>query len=341
MVGSNQRGLKHMRAPLIDRYGRRHTYLRVSVTDRCNLRCCYCMPHDGISFSIKSSLLSFEEISRIVSLLAEMGVTKVRLTGGEPLIRSSLDQLIRSISSISGIQRVCMTTNGILLAQYAKNLKDNGLSYLNISLDTLRPERFIRIARQDKLVDVLSGIDAAIQASFDSIKLNMVVMGGINDDEILQFIDFAKFRPVDLRFIEFMPFQSNSWNRGSLVPAVEIRRRIREHYELTSVSLSPDGTSIADEYHIPGIRGKIGFISSMSEEFCGTCSRLRLMADGGIKTCLFGPVEGNLRDAIRSGADDDELEMLLRSWIELKGERHAPVENLESSVQAPMITIGG
>jgi molybdenum cofactor biosynthesis protein A len=341
MVGSNQRRWEHMRAPLIDRFGRCHTYLRVSVTDRCNLGCCYCRPHDGISFSPKSSLLSFEEIYRIIFLLAEMGVTKVRLTGGEPLMRRSLDQLIQSVSCIPGIQRVCMTTNGVLLAQHAKSLKDNGLSSVNISMDTLRPDRFVHIARHNKLQDVLSGIDAAIRASFDSIKLNMVVMGGINDDEILQFIEFVRFRRVDLRYIEFMPFKSNSWNRGTLVPSVEIRRRIREHYDLTSVPHSPNGTSIADEYQIPGIQGKIGFISSMSEEFCDTCSRLRLMADGEIKTCLFGPVAGNLRDAMRSGADDDELETLLRSWIELKGERHAPMEDLEFFVQAPMITIGG
>ncbi len=333
--------MKHPRAPLIDRYGRHHTYLRVSVTDRCNFRCLYCMPRNGIPFSEQSSLLTFEEIIRIVRLFAEMGIRKIRLTGGEPLVRKDLDKLIKILSSISGVERVCLTTNGVLLGELAKRLRDAGLASLNISLDSLKPERFHRITGQDRLYEVLHGIKIALQESFDSVKLNMVVIGGVNDDEILDFVRFSLSLGINIRFIEFMPFLANDWKPGLLVPSIEIRKRIQDRYELIPIIPSHNSKQIANEYQIPGIKGTVGFIASMSNQFCKSCNRLRLTSDGGIKTCLFGPVEGNLRDEIRSGAGDDRLESLLRLWIEQKPERHDPMERLHISVREPMVMIGG
>ena len=333
--------MTQQREPLVDRFGRTHTYLRVSVTERCNLRCNYCMPPEGIPLLDRSDVLTFEEITRIVRILAEMGINKVRLTGGEPLVRRELDKLVRLIVNIPGIRAVCMTTNGVLLSGCADLLRRSGVSLVNISLDSLRPDRFLRITHRDNHEDVLRGIDAALRASFDSLKLNVVVMGGVNDDELLDFIEFAADCPINVRFIEFMPFESNGWNRGSLVPAAEMRRRIEERYELIPLFPNSNREAVASEYRIPGIKGTIGFIASMTEEFCGGCNRLRLMADGGLKTCLFNPPEGNLRDAMRSGADDEELEYLVRSCLELKAERHEPMESLVFFSRIPMIAIGG
>ncbi|MBK7494700.1 MAG: GTP 3',8-cyclase MoaA [Candidatus Omnitrophica bacterium] len=219
-----------MRAPLIDRFGRRHTYLRISVTDRCNLRCTYCMPEEGIALASHSDLLTFEEISRVLQIFAEMGINKVRLTGGEPLLRKGLPNLISSISQTSGIDKVGLTTNGILLTDYAEPLRNAGLKSVNISLDTLNQDRFLQITRVGRIEKVLEGIEAAIAGAFSPIKINMVVMKDFNDDEISDFIEYFFEKPVHLRFIEFMPFRSNGWNRQKLIPAAAIRQIIGERF---------------------------------------------------------------------------------------------------------------
>ncbi|MBE7489162.1 GTP 3',8-cyclase MoaA [bacterium] len=329
-----------MRAPLIDRFGRRHTYLRISVTDRCNLRCTYCMPEEGIALASHSDLLTFEEISRVLQIFAEMGINKVRLTGGEPLLRKGLPNLISSISQTSGIDKVGLTTNGILLTDYAEPLRNAGLKSVNISLDTLNQDRFLQITRVGRIEKVLEGIEAAIAGAFSPIKINMVVMKDFNDDEISDFIEYFFEKPVHLRFIEFMPFRSNGWNRQKLIPATAIRQIIGERFSfMPAGSEEPD--QVARPYQIEGMKGSIGIISSMTEEFCESCSRLRLSATGGVKTCLFGPEDGNVRNLLRDGATDAEIETFIRQCLDRKPSGHQSFNEGEFLVESPMVAIGG
>lgn len=329
-----------MRAPLVDRFGRKHTYLRLSVTDRCNLRCSYCMPKEGITLAQHDDLLTFEEISRFVTVCAEMGINKVRLTGGEPLLRRGLPDLIATLTVIPGIKQVGLTTNAILLSDYAGKLISAGLKSVNISLDTLRKDRFQQITRMDQLEKVIAGIEHAISCSFDPIKINVVVMKGFNDDELTDFIDYFFDKPVHLRFIEFMPFQSNGWNRQLLVPAAAIRKSLQQYY-----SLMPIHEDLADQvarsYQIPGMRGTIGFISSLTEEFCADCSRLRLSASGGLKTCLFGGEDGHIRNLLRSKSTDLEIETFVRQCLDRKPAGHQSFDHDEFFVGSPMVSIGG
>lgn len=327
--------------PLIDRFGRVHTYVRISVTDRCNLRCVYCMPAEGIDHVPRPEILTFEEISRVVRILAEMGVTKVRLTGGEPLLRKDLPDLVERIAATPGISTIALTTNGILLSRCAKTLRRVGVTHLNISLDTLKPERFETITLRDGAAATLRGIEAALEAGFAPLKLNAVIMGGVNDDEVLDFVEYVRDRPIHLRFIEFMPFSGNGWNEASLVPYQEIRRRIETRYTLVPLFDADGRMEISKDYTIPGWLGQVGFISSMSDDFCKDCDRLRLLTDGSLKSCLFHPPEENLRSALRSGAADDEIESLIRRCVSAKLEKHEPAENLIRLENNPMIAIGG
>ncbi|MCG3199889.1 MAG: GTP 3',8-cyclase MoaA [Candidatus Omnitrophica bacterium] len=330
-----------IREPLVDRFGRVHTYLRVSVTDRCNLRCVYCMPSEGFEHVERDEILTYEEILRVVRLMAEIGIHKVRVTGGEPLVRKGLANLIAGIVATPGIETVAMTTNAVLLAEQAESLKRAGLSHLNISLDTLRADRFEAISRRANLREALAGIEAAIRSGFDPIKLNMVVMGGVNDDELLDFVELARHRPIQVRFLEFMPFKSNGWDQGTLVSYAEMRRRIEEQYDLIPLFI-PDGPAdVTKEFAIPGFEGTIGFITSMTEDFCKDCNRIRLLADGSLKSCLFHPPEENLRAALRRGTSDDEVEGLIRRCVSAKLEKHEELEELIRLENNPMIAIGG
>lgn len=324
---------------LVDRFGRAHTYLRISVTDRCNLRCTYCMPAEGIDWKPKSELMSFEEITRIARVFADMGIDKIRLTGGEPMVRQNLDVLVAQLASIAGIQTVAMTTNGIFLKEQTKTLKTAGLTALNISLDTLRPDRFLQIAKRDQFHEVMAGIDAALEIGFQPLKLNVVVMARINDDEILDFVDFAKDKSVNVRFIEYMPFKDNQWQQAGVVPYLEMKRQIEAHFDL--IPLRPEFGAVARDFALAGYPGTVSFITSMTDSFCGSCNRLRLTADGQIKSCLFGPAEVNLRDPLRLGLTDEGLENLISQAVALKPEAHPSMQELLNVENRAMIEIGG
>lgn len=327
-------------APLVDGLGRRHTYLRVAVTDRCNLRCTYCMPPEGVSRKPHDAILRFDEITRVARVLSGMGVNKVRLTGGEPLVRRGLPDLVASLAALPGVDGVAMTTNGVLLARYADTLRASGLNSVNISLDTLRPDRFARITLRDHYGQVRAGIDAALAADFDAVKLNVVVMRGFNDDELPDFAALTRELPLDVRFIEYMPFRDNRWAKERLVAYDEIRQVLEADGPLLPV-VPEDPAQPSRDFMLPGHRGRIGIIASMTRPFCARCSRLRLTADGALKTCLFHYPERRLRDALRGGMTDGELARAIRDALQSKPAGHAPLDTLMTLDNRVMTEIGG
>jgi cyclic pyranopterin phosphate synthase len=325
---------------LIDRFGRRHTYLRISVTERCNLRCHYCMPAEGVELSPRSHILTFEEIDRLARLFVKRGVTTIRLTGGEPLVRKDVEELVGILRSIPGLEELKMTTNGILLDRKLEALRESGLTGLNISLDTLRPKRFLDITRRPGLDKVLHSIDLAIGAGYVPTRINCVVMKGVNDDEIVEFVQMTRSRPVTVRFIEYMPFSGNGWSDGFFTPWREVHQLIEHELgPLQRLSETPNSTS--REFRVPGFEGTVGFISSMSDHFCDSCNRLRITADGNLKVCLFGQSEVSLRDMIRAGSSDAELEEVIADAVQRKKAQHAGMYNLVGEDNRPMILIGG
>ncbi|MDH3252372.1 MAG: GTP 3',8-cyclase MoaA [Ignavibacteria bacterium] len=324
---------------LTDGFGRTHTYLRISVTDRCNLRCMYCMPAAGILAKPKADILTFQEIERVAELFARLGITKVRLTGGEPLVRRNLPELVRRLVRIAGIRTVAMTTNGVLLRSHIKDLRQAGLTKVNISLDTLLPERFERIAHRSHHGDVLAGIDAALEEGFAPLKINVVVIGGVNDDELPDFVELTRERPINVRFIEFMPFKANLWNAGTFVPYSKMRTSIEQRYELLPDELLQG--AVARDFRIAGFAGSVSFITSMSDHFCEGCNRLRLTADGSIKSCLFYSAGVNLRAALRGGASDEVLHDMIRSAVILKPRQHPGMDEIAKLGNHSMIEIGG
>jgi cyclic pyranopterin phosphate synthase len=324
---------------LVDRYGREHTYLRISVTDRCNLRCVYCMPSGAITWKRREQLLSYEEIVRVASVLVDMGISKIRITGGEPLVRRDLEKLVFNLSQLPGLRTLAMTTNAVLLKDKATVLKEAGLKALNISLDSLKRDKFQEITKRDDWDEVMSGIRAALDAEFESLKLNCVVMANYNDDEILDFVDYIKDKPMNIRFIEYMPFPDNNWHKGKMFPYQEMKRLIEEHYRLIPIEQEPG--AVARDFAIEGQTGTVSFITSMSDSFCSTCNRLRLTADGSIKSCLFYEPERNLRDLMRDGITDDELRNLIYDAVLQKPEAHPPMEELVGMANRTMVEIGG
>ena len=326
--------------PLRDGCGRVHTYLRISVTDRCNLRCLYCLPPAGAVFRPRAELLTLDEILRVARLCAGLGVTKIRLTGGEPLLRPGLPGLVARLAALPGVRRVGLTTNGVRLRRHAAELRAAGLTDLNLSLDTLRRDRFERIALRDHFDEVQAGLAAALDAGFPRVKINTVVMGGINDDELAELADLARARPLHVRFIEYMPFAYNRWSRATFVPYRDMLAALRRTYPLAPVP-AEDPSAVAREFTAPGFLGTVGFITSLSDHFCDTCNRIRLTADGAIKSCLFHAAETGLRDALRGGADDAELERRLRAALAGKPAGHAPAEELVRLENRAMVSIGG
>jgi len=325
---------------LTDTFGRPHSYLRISLTERCNLRCQYCMPAEGVTLQPRERILTFEEIERIARLFAAEGVDKIRLTGGEPLVRKNVEDLVDRLGRIEGVRTLAMTTNGLLLPKKLDRLRAGGINLLNISLDTLQEERFDRITRRTGLPTVLQAIELAIEAGYDPVKVNCVVMRGFNDDEVADFVEFTRDRPVEVRFIEYMPFTGNGWNDSTFVPYTEVLGTIEAvHPKLERRSDGPNDTS--KTYAVPGYRGSVGFITSMSEHFCGSCNRLRITADGNLKVCLFGNAEVSLRDRMRGGASDDELRHLVAAAVGRKKAAHAGMYEIASSENRPMILIGG
>ncbi len=325
---------------LIDSFNRKHTYLRISVTDRCNLRCSYCMPPAGIELKERNEILTFSEIERLAKIFAYMGVNKIRLTGGEPLVRKDVPKLIERLANIPGIQTIGMTTNGVLLKSFAHQLKQSGLTNLNISLDSLRPPRFGMISGKQLFEDVIDGIYSSLEAGFQSLKLNVVVMGGVNDDELLDFVEFVRDKPINVRFIEYMPFKFNQWNQAKFVSFRQMRKTISQKYYLKK-NKSSEENSVTKDYWINGVMGAVSFITSMSDHFCGNCNRIRLTADGSIKSCLFHPAEINLRSALRSGDSDEVIGEMIRSAVLQKQFEHQASEELVNIENRSMVQIGG
>jgi cyclic pyranopterin phosphate synthase len=326
-----------------DDFGRAINYLRVSVTDRCNLRCVYCMPAEGIDKQAHGEILHYEEIALVVRAAAELGVHKVRLTGGEPLARLGLPDLVRMLATIPGIDDLAMTTNGTLLARHAQALAAAGLRRVNISLDTLRSDRFQQITRYGRLDDVWAGMAAAQAAGLAPIKLNMVVVRGLNDDEV---VDFARQTISDgwhVRFIELMPIGANvDWASDGTVPIQEVRGRIEAALgPLAAVGPDrPTGNGPARYYHLPGATGTVGFIAALSDHFCSACNRLRLTADGRLRPCLMSDDELDLRPALRAGADLEAVKELLIQAIRHKPERHR-LDQAQAPQGRTMSEIGG
>jgi cyclic pyranopterin phosphate synthase len=286
-------------------------------------------------------LLTFGEIERVGRIFADMGVTKIRLTGGEPLVRKDVPALIARLARIPGINSVGITTNGVLLQQHVPALKEAGLTHLNISLDSLQSDRFQRIAMRPSHDKVLAGLAEALAAGFQSIKLNVVVMGGVNDDELPEFVRLTQETPIEVRFIEYMPFKFNRWNTASFVSFANMKHQIEEHVTLVPIEEQDNEPTVARRYRVPGWTGTVGFIASMSEHFCGSCNRIRVTADGSIKSCLFHPAEVNLRIALREGMSNPTIEEMIRDAVRLKPEGHAPVEELVHMENRTMIQIGG
>jgi cyclic pyranopterin phosphate synthase len=304
-----------------DRFSRVIDYLRLSVTDRCNLRCVYCMPPEGIPVLGHRDILSYEEIIRIVEVAAKLGVRKVRLTGGEPLCRKNLPFLVSSIKKIRGIEDLSMTTNGTLLEKHAVELADAGLDRVNISIDSLRPDRYEKITRGGSLDAALKGLAAADKAGLRPVKINMVPVRGINEDEIEDFAKITLDSDYHVRFIECMPSANiDFWSPEKYITTDEIKGMIEKIAPLTPVRIRKNGPS--KYFRLRGAKGVIGFISALTHHFCGDCNRLRLTSDGRLRPCLFSETEIDLLSALRSGAPHTEIERLLRLSIQIKPEGH-------------------
>jgi cyclic pyranopterin phosphate synthase len=329
------------RAQLVDGHGRTIEDVRVSVTDRFGFRCRYCMPAEGLQWLERGDLLRFEEIARLVAVLAQMGVRDVRLTGGEPLARRGLPDLARMLAAIPQLRELSLTTNGYLLDRDAAALVSAGVNRFNVSVDSLQRERFTEMTRRDALGRVLRGLE--VLASFPEahpIKVNAVAMRGFTEDEVLPFARFAREHPYEIRFIEFMPLDADhAWSPDDVLPGDEIRAAIHEVYPLEPEPREPSAT--ARTYRFADGRGRIGFINPVSEPFCADCNRIRITADGQLRTCLFSIRETDLRSVLRSGADDDELEGVIRDAVWRKELKHHVGE--PGFVQPPrtMSAIGG
>ena len=306
---------------LSDSFQRPITYLRVSVTDRCNLRCVYCMPEEGIQLMPMSDILRYEEIAAIVKAAVELGINKVRLTGGEPMARLGLENLVALLSPFQGLDDLCLTTNGLLLAKHASGLKKAGLKRVNVSLDTLRPERFGKIARRGQLQDVLDGIRAAREAGLAPVKVNTVVIRGLNDDELLDFGRLTLESDWHIRFIELMPFTDTAKEDGNFVSVAQMKQRLETLGKLEPwAGYGNDGP--AKYYRYSGAPGTVGFISPISEHFCQGCNRLRLTANGRLRLCLLSNDEIDLRGPIRDGATHEEIKALLVAAVAQKPKGH-------------------
>lgn len=313
-----------------DKFGRDIYYLRLSVTDLCNLRCVYCMPEEGVEKRCHSDILTIEEIEEIVRATVACGIRKVRVTGGEPLVRKGIIDICRRISSIPEIQELCITTNGTLLPQYASQLKEAGVKRLNISLDTLNDEKYKMITRTGSLKDTLNGIDAALEAGFENIKINAVLIGGVNDSEIPALLDLTRNKSINVRFIELMPIgECAGWSHERFISNSKVLEAAPELSEVGS-------SGVAKLYRLPGGVGTVGLISPISAHFCPTCNRIRVTADGKLKPCLHSSEEVNLR-----GVHGQALVDTIRSAVSIKPQKHHLDENPSSESKRNMNAIGG
>jgi cyclic pyranopterin phosphate synthase len=330
-----------MRAPLMDGHSRPIGDVRISVTDRCNFRCQYCMPAEGLPWLDRDALLTYEEITRLVALLSSMGVHDVRLTGGEPLVRKELWRLVESLSALEDVHDLSLTTNGYLLDRQVAGLVAAGLRRVNVSLDALAADRFFELTRRDALHKVLAGLEAAqAHPELRPIKVNVVAIRGFTEDEVLRFAAFARERPYEVRFIEFMPLDADqAWSEDKVLPNAEVRAIIESRYPLVALGRERHGTS--RRWAFADGRGEIGFISPVSQPFCGDCNRIRLTAEGMLRTCLFSLHETDLRAPLRAGASDDELEQIVRDAVWRKELKHHVGERGFRQPARSMSQIGG
>ena len=324
---------------LLDRFQRSHTYLRVSVTDRCNFRCVYCLPADGMDWMPRDELLSYEEVGRLVRVFADLGIRRIRLTGGEPLIRKDLERLVEEIGAIDAIEDIALTTNAHRLAGCAERLAAAGLSRLNVSLDALDPTMFREITRGGDLAKVLDGIDAAIAAGLTPLKINAVLLRGLNEDQLFPMVEYFAKRAehVVVRFIEYMPFEAR-WHKS--MRGGELRDLLSERY-----TLSPHGEHLGDgpavHWKLEELGLRVGFISPLSEKFCGLCNRLRLSADGHLRTCLSDDGTPSLREGLRAGATDEDIAAAIRGMVLGKREGHEALLEGGTPFEGVMTRIGG
>ncbi|OGP81378.1 MAG: cyclic pyranopterin phosphate synthase MoaA [Deltaproteobacteria bacterium RBG_16_54_11] len=326
---------------LLDNYDRKINYLRLSITDRCNLRCRYCMPEEGVELVGHKDLLTYEEIVRTIEVFARNGITKIRLTGGEPLVRRGVVDLIKRIARIEGVKDLSLTTNGVLLKDYARDLAEAGLRRINISLDTLQAERFAYITRRDRFKEVWEGIEETMRQGFSPVKINVVVMKGFNDDELRAFARLSLAYPLHIRFIEFMPVGGVShWDGQEIIPFSRIMEEIKGIGELVPMGPYENGGP-AKRYYIKGGKGEIGFISPITSHFCAQCNRLRLTPDGKIRTCLFSDEEIDLKGALRKAGGEAILEEILYQALQAKPEGHRIGDIRFKKCQRGMHAIGG
>jgi cyclic pyranopterin phosphate synthase len=334
---------------LIDRFGRKHTSLRISVTDRCNIRCFYCMPAGEVTFAPREQLLSFEEIARIVRILAGVGVRDVRLTGGEPLVRRDLERLVRMLIEIEGVGDLALTTNGILLPQQARPLREAGLKRLNISLDTLNEAVFQQITRRQGVQRVLDGIDAAVAAGFEAIRLNALAIRGLTEPELEPLVEFAAARGLTLRFIEYMPLDADRrWERDQVLSGAAILDRLRTRFGRLRPLDPPHESQPARDFELldlpadaAGRHPRVGLIRPVTEPFCGACDRIRLTAEGMVRNCLFSHREWDLRQLLRGGASDAEILETVAAAVGAKEAGHLISERGFSQPERAMFRIGG
>jgi len=327
---------------LTDSLGRVHTNLRMSVTDRCNIRCFYCMPEENVEFKPRNEILTFEELIRFARITSELGVNKIRLTGGEPLLRKDLPELIRELHKLNGITDIALTTNAVLLADQAEALKQAGLDRINISLDTLNDETFFRLSRRRGIDKVLEGIRAAQQVGMRRIRLNAIAIRGLTETEILPLAHFALERSLELRFIEFMPLDADdNWGSQAVLTGQEIRQVLEKEFGALLAADRPDASQPAVDFRFASGEGRIGFINPVSEPFCDSCNRLRITAEGKVRNCLFSIAEWDARQMLRDGSSDAELEQLIRDCVANKKPAHGiDTPDFEKPKRA-MYQIGG
>ncbi len=330
---------------LIDAFGRVATDLRVSVTDRCNLRCTYCMPPEGLDWIPRDELLSAAELVRVVRLAVDQGVQEVRFTGGEPLVRPDLEEIIAGVAALPDPPSLSLTTNGIGLTTRAQTLRDAGLTRINVSLDTLDAERFHTLTRRNRISDVFAGIAAAQQAGLAPVKINTVLMRAVNDDEVLSLVEWALQNGLTLRFIEQMPLDAHkAWSRTEMVEAVEILSQLEAAYTLQPTG-SPRGSEPAETWSVlaadGSVRGTVGVIGSVTRPFCSSCDRVRLTSDGQLRNCLFSQGETDLRGPLRGGATDDEVVAFMQQCLATKRPGHGIDDPTFLQPPRPMSAIGG
>ena len=327
---------------LIDQFGRVHSSLRVSVTDRCNLRCFYCMPDENIRFKPREEILSFEEIIRFVHVVTRLGIDKLRITGGEPLVRAELPQLIKQLADIPEIRDVALTTNGILLGPQAEALRAAGLNRINISLDAMDQRGFEEIARRSGLDEVLEGIEVARSVGFEKIRLNAVAIRGVTEEQIIPLGRFARENSLELRFIEFMPLDAeNRWQTDQVLSGEEIRRTLESEFGPLVPAHRHDPSQPAVDFKFADGVGRIGLINPVTQPFCGDCNRLRLTADGQVRNCLFSTAEWDARAVLRSGGDDEQLGELVRGCVFAKKPGHGIDSPSFAKPERAMYQIGG